>query len=317
MTIRKVLFLAGAGLGLLALLYLTLMVRGPQRAIFRGHTGPILGVTATSDGKILASWSQDGMIKLWDVAAGRECATLRSHACHVAFSPDGKTLAATGWDDRTVRLWNLNLGRGWTTFGAHLADVSSVAFSPDGRTLASGGQDGAIRLWEVDTGVEQASLRGHVSHVECLAFSPDGKTLASGDGVGAVKLWDVASGKNTATLNGHREELECVAFSLDGRTLASLCIEETIHLWDTASRQHLATRAKSYGQPRPRLLRFLRNALDSYPSLAAVFPGLAGERTLVPVAVVFTPEGNLLALGYDAREDATVRMWQVLSPPLR
>ena len=75
----------------------------------------------------------------------------------------------------------------------HNAEVDSVAFSPDGKTLASGGKDTPIKLWDAETGKLLRTLTGHTGRVESLAFSPDGKTLATGGGGGdtSVKLWDL------------------------------------------------------------------------------------------------------------------------------
>ena len=77
--------------------------------------------------------------------------------------------------------------------------VYSVAFSPDGNILASGGSDGNIKLWSVETGQELRTIRGHTSNVIALAFSPDRKTLASGSWDKTVRLWDIESGKNVWT----------------------------------------------------------------------------------------------------------------------
>src|SRR4051794_14908780 len=70
--------------------------------------------------------------------------------------------------------------------------VISVAFSPDGKTLASGGA--SVKLWDVASGKNTVTLKGHTAAVTSVAFSPDGKTLASGSWDKTVKLWDVASG---------------------------------------------------------------------------------------------------------------------------
>ena len=206
-------------------------------------------VAYSPDGKTLASGGSElagesGVetyeIELWDVATGKEQATLKGHTGpvgSVAFSPDGKTLASVGYEE--IKLWDVATGKEQATLLG-----SSVAFSPDGKTLALGVESfpgGEIGLWDLATGTKPAAFKNatdpkEVSAVTSVAFSPDGKTLASGNTDGTVTLLDVATGKVLATLKGHTQRVRSVAFSPDGKTLASGSDDQTVKLWDIPAR---------------------------------------------------------------------------------
>ena len=89
-----------------------------------------------------------------------------------------------------MRLWNVNTGHHLITLTEN-ARIYSIAFSPDGKTLVSGGQLQTC-LWDVSTGQRRETFRGHALAVNAVAFSPDGATLASGSYDGTVLLWELA-----------------------------------------------------------------------------------------------------------------------------
>jgi WD40 repeat protein len=223
---------------------------------------PVVSVAFSPNGRMLASGSSDGTMKLWDVTTGRSW-TLTDHANVVrslASLLDGKTLAngrpplpvtgpadrvsplafsadgsklASGSRDGKVKVWDVATRRDIRTFTGHKDRVLSVAFSPDGRTLASGSLDETVRLWDVDTGRTIRTLPGHSGGALSVAFSPDGSKLASGSGSftdATVKLWDVATGADQ-TRRGLRGGVLSVAFSPDGSKLASGSGDQSVRLW--------------------------------------------------------------------------------------
>jgi WD40 repeat protein len=195
------------------------------------------------DGNYLACGSEDGVVRLWQVATGRE---VRQHpaASHtplsVAFSPDGKVLAWSG--PRHIHLAEVATGKELPLLPAGEDTPSRLAFSPAGRVLASVHSLGEVFLWDVARGKLLCRLEGDLFAAQEIAFSPDGKTLAVGLR-GRIGRWDVATGKELPPPGGSQGPVYDLALSPDGRTAAVAYFGPTLGLWDTATgrqRQGLA-----------------------------------------------------------------------------
>ena len=113
-----------------------------------------------------------------DTHSGKVIAELTGHADAVrsiAFSPDGKKLAAAGGDPQRegeINIWDLESYRSISTLKGHKDCIYSVAWSPDGKLIATGSYDKMVKLWDVATGKELRNLQDHIDAVFAVAFSP-------------------------------------------------------------------------------------------------------------------------------------------------
>ena len=158
---------------------------------------------------------------------------------HLAFSPDGKTLASA-LGDGTIKLWEPATGKLKATLRGHLGKVFTVAFSPDGKILASCGHDRSVRFWEPSTGRLEATLKPeHKDRVLSVAFSPDGTMLASaGDDHEHHSLGRRDEDAQREPLRTAIPTTSATCSSpRTGATLVSAADDGMIKLWDPATRR--------------------------------------------------------------------------------
>jgi WD40 repeat protein len=167
-----------------------------QSRSLEGHEGCINALAFSEDGSILTSADVAGVVKVWDVPAGRELASWDAGrpgnaVKAMALSPDGKVLATAGHLEGEVGLWDAPGGRPRDRLRANGAGVNGLAFSPDGRLLALANLDGSADIFDVARAHVVGSIRATARSIESVSFVDLGRMLATGGSDGSLRLWDL------------------------------------------------------------------------------------------------------------------------------
>ena len=153
----------------------------------------------------------------------------------ISFSPDGKKLAATGFNDGTIRLQDLDTGT-ISELKGHKGQIASLNFRSDAKVLATASADGTLRLWALEQ--QQLSRSPELPHkVKSLSFSRDGKRIATQAIDGTVRLLDL-SGQPVQQFNNGSPVFNSLRFSADSKQLATLSNEGTVGILDLSSQQY-------------------------------------------------------------------------------
>jgi WD40 repeat protein/serine/threonine protein kinase len=302
---------------------------GQALLTIKGLTEPVESMAFSPDGKRLAG-ATDGTVKVWDAQTGQELLTIDDTYRHVTFSPDGTRLAGSDKYGRTVKVWDAQTGQELLSCKGHNGQINTVAFSPDGKRLASGGWDRIVHVWDAQTGQELLKYKGHSGMIWTVAFSPDGSRLASGALDGTFKVWDATTTPEARHPGGHTggvwSVVWSVAFSPDGKRLAGaswddMSDDDTVKVWDAQTGRELSCFKGATGD-----LDFLPAFSPDGKRLAGAFSDdmakahtikvwdaetgqelaiLKGHIDLV-FGVAFSPDGKRLA---GAATDHTVKVW--------
>jgi WD40 repeat protein len=256
--------------------------------------GPALAIAFSPNGQTIASGYADGSMRLWSIPHLLVTTLIQGDTDGLAFSPDGKVLAASSNYYGAIDLWDIgdDSRARWagTVNACPGTTVDPIAFSPRSSVLAAGCANGSFRLWDTAnpfhvTALSPPLVTGGRSSVNTVSFDKDGKLLAVSDYGGKVTLWNVTDPVHPSRVGTfstkNTNAWTAVAVSPDGRTVA-VSVGSTVHLWDVAD----PARPHSIGPP---------------------LTGPVQALTLL----TFSPNGNLVAAGSD---DHNVYLWYATGP---
>ncbi|KIJ67731.1 hypothetical protein HYDPIDRAFT_59451, partial [Hydnomerulius pinastri MD-312] len=191
----------------------------------------VRAVAVWVDGEIVAHGGDDGRIIICGLGTRKEIIdwdTGHGRVLSLSFSSDGRL--ASGHEDGNVVVWNPSTGA--PTAGPFKLYAISVAFSPSGDRIATGGADGTIRVVYSHSGEDVIpAIQAHSDYVLSVVWSPNGQQIISASDDRTIKFWNSSDGSLLATCQGHTHYVFSIAISSDGEVLASASWDKTIRLW--------------------------------------------------------------------------------------
>lgn len=257
---------------------------GKLIATHAGHAQPATAVSWNAKNTRVASASSDGTVRVWDAATGQLLETVSRGATTppttVSFVAPDERLLAIGWADGQSGLERLRLN--WSIAGGSGAApanaLTSVAFTPDGASLVTGGADKKVQLWNTLDGKLVRAYAGPTDIVTSVAFSADGTKLAAGGADKSVRIWNVADAAVVATLV-HPVAARSARFNGDGTRLVTGADDNMVRVWSLPAGRLLERHADA-----TKPIAAIAFAADN---LAIHFASADGKVRSAPVAVVF------------------------------
>jgi len=313
---------------------------------FSGHEDAVFAVSFSPDGKLIASGSGDGTIRLWHVHEGTLLQTLAEHRSGIlslAFHPQQQDrcktptwLLASGGRDGVIYLWQIPFSitepiESWRQLTHHRDEITSVSFCPDGSYLLSGSADHTVQFWSLAREKAERVFTDAADSILSVTCGND-MVAAAGNG-GVIYLWHGHSDQLLLSLSGHTGAIGAIALTTDGYTLASGSFDQSLRIWDLRQGQSIRTHHSNRNevqatalQPAERLFFSCSNdgtlvSWRLYPPHTAADNALihAPLISLKPALLTNQQTGKIYALEFHpdepylicAGEDGFIHFWSV------
>jgi WD40 repeat protein/transcriptional regulator with XRE-family HTH domain len=315
-------------------------VADPRRPVplnppLAGPAGDVQSVAFSPNGRLLAAGSADHTVRLWDLTDPAKPTLIGgpitglSSVLHVAFSPDGQTLAlAVSGADKSVQLWSVITPARPTLLGKPIFGptglVNFVAFSPDGKTLAAASSDNKVWVWDLSTRRVIAVLP-HPAPAMTVRFLRDNQTLISAADDGVMRRWVLSD----PVITDFADTIFTAAIGSDGRSVlvGADGSDRKVRLWNVSDpRRPIPLSPPMYAPTGPGLSGAAAQSPDRRTVAAGTLDGtvylwdvsnpikpnllitaLTGSTKNIE-SVTFSPDGKSLAV---ASDDATLHLWDV------
>ncbi|MDT8401322.1 MAG: HEAT repeat domain-containing protein [Bacteroidales bacterium] len=279
-----------------------------------GHAHGVNACEVSSDGTFIVSTEETDeydhkknatYLKLWDLTAGRERATLAGHSSHIEtfkISPDSSYIVS-GSRDETLKIWNAATGRERASLIGHNGGINDCAVSPDSSFIVSASDDSTLKIWNAVSGLEELTLKGHLKPVVLSAVSPDGTFVVSASEDNTLKIWDIATGRELASMSGHEAYFCKLIISPDSTFIVSAGRGDSLKVWDVATGQERTTIIPNAERVWDCALSpdgsFLASAIDD--STLKIYDVASGNERhtldtydFMPTAIKFSPDGTFI-----------------------